>query len=609
MLAVHVALLAWSAYRHSPVNTEVGHLPAGISHWRFGRFDLYRVNPPLVRMVAALPVLYARPATYWNHYSTDPLVRSETQVGIDFVNANGARTFWLYTLGRWACIPFSLIGAWVCYRWASALYGSASGLAALALWCFCPNVLGNGALVMPDVPAAALGAAACYLFWRWLQSPTWFGGLAAGAVLGVAELTKTTLLVFFPLWPLVWIAYRWSQGWSREPRRWQRETTMLAASLVVGLYVINLGYGFEGSFERLRDYTFKSHLLTGAPADDRAFAPGNRFAETPLAALPVPLPRDYLQGIDAQKLDFERGMPSYLRGQWSDRGWWYYYLYGLGIKLPLGTLALVGLAALAAICLREGRASWRDDLALLAPCAAIIVLVSSQNGFSVHFRYVLPALPFLFIWASKPFAFAGGQRTVSSGQRWSEPLPFVQAARRPLLVGMSVVALAWSVASSLWYYPHSLSYFNELVGGPEHGHEHLLDSSIAWGQDLLYLKEWHDAHPEARPFYLAASTRINPRQLGMHVRLPPFALKEVSGSSVTVKNAQGNGQQPGWYAIDVNFLKGADLFTPDGMGDFQRASELDLGTLRAHSPVARAGYSFWIYELKTKNTSDAFVDM
>lgn len=37
--------------------------------------------------------------------------------------------------------------------------------------------------------------------------------------------------------------------------------------------------------------------------------------------------------------------------------------------------------------------------------------------------------------------------------------------------------LAWFVASSLWIYPHSLSYFNESIGGPLNGPEHLLGSN------------------------------------------------------------------------------------------------------------------------------------
>ncbi len=57
LLVIHTLLLAASAWMHSPTRDEWGHLPAGVSHWQLGQFDLYRVNPPLVRMVAALPVL------------------------------------------------------------------------------------------------------------------------------------------------------------------------------------------------------------------------------------------------------------------------------------------------------------------------------------------------------------------------------------------------------------------------------------------------------------------------------------------------------------------------------------------------------------------------
>ncbi|MEJ7640497.1 MAG: hypothetical protein WKF75_21635 [Singulisphaera sp.] len=45
LLSVHAGMLAWIGYRNSPILDEVAHLPAGISHWRFGTFDLYRVNP------------------------------------------------------------------------------------------------------------------------------------------------------------------------------------------------------------------------------------------------------------------------------------------------------------------------------------------------------------------------------------------------------------------------------------------------------------------------------------------------------------------------------------------------------------------------------------
>src|SRR5690606_18779221 len=101
--------------------------------------------------------------------------------------------------------------------------------------------------------------------------------------------------------------------------------------------------------QRLGDYRFQSHIMTGYDGDAKSFPPGNRFADTWLAKAPVPFPKNYVQGIDTQKVDFERGMRSYLGGEWSDRGWWYFYLYAGAIKIPLGTLLLFALATVVSI--------------------------------------------------------------------------------------------------------------------------------------------------------------------------------------------------------------------------------------------------------------------
>ena len=98
-----------------------------------------------------------------------------------FITANGERSFWFFTWARWVCIPFSLLGGYVCYRWAKELYGEWSGLLALTLWCFEPNILANGQMITPDMGATAFGVTAAYVFWRWLKgrvgnspsSPDW----------------------------------------------------------------------------------------------------------------------------------------------------------------------------------------------------------------------------------------------------------------------------------------------------------------------------------------------------------------------------------------------------------------------------------------------------
>ena len=61
LLALHYALAARSLLQENPTVDEVVHLPAGITYWEKGTFRLYHQNPPLVKLVAALPVLWASP--------------------------------------------------------------------------------------------------------------------------------------------------------------------------------------------------------------------------------------------------------------------------------------------------------------------------------------------------------------------------------------------------------------------------------------------------------------------------------------------------------------------------------------------------------------------
>src|SRR5262245_12463839 len=207
LLVVHSSLLAWEGWRQSPAVDEVAHLPAGLSHWKLNRFDLYRVNPPFVRMLAAVPLLFCNPQTDWRNYYEAPYSRQEFLIGEDFAAANGTDVFWYFTLARWACLPLSLLGAWICFSWSHELYGTPAGLTALILWCFCPNVLGNSALITPDSGAAALGVASGYLFWRWLRDASWARALLAGLTLGLAVLTKSTWIVLFGLFPAIYFIW------------------------------------------------------------------------------------------------------------------------------------------------------------------------------------------------------------------------------------------------------------------------------------------------------------------------------------------------------------------------------------------------------------------
>jgi len=148
-------------------------------------------------------------------------------------------------------------------------------------------------------------------------------------------------------------------------------------------------------------------------------------------------------------------------------------------------------------------------------------------------------------------------------------------------------ALAWSVASSLWCYPHSLSYFNELAGGPLGGPKHLLHSNVDWGQDLWYLKAWLEEHPEGGPLKLAYYGYFDPLHVGF----------EYSAPENLSLGADAEKIPPGWYAVSVSFLHGAPFQVYRGDGRKGHLGQDELVAFQKLQPVARAGYSIYVYHV------------
>ena len=222
LLAVHAALVGWQAVADSPTVDEVGHFAAGLEHWRHWKFDLYRVNPPLTRLVALAPVVSRVPTSDADAYLSGRVTapRPEFRAGRVLAHELGARYCGLVVAARISGVGLAVLGGWLCYRWAAVVWGGSAGLLALGMWVFCPSIVGYGHLLTPDMGAAALGLAAAFTLRRWLARPSWGRAVAAGTVLGLAELTKTVWLVAFGLWPVLWILYRLLDGTRPRLKRW-----------------------------------------------------------------------------------------------------------------------------------------------------------------------------------------------------------------------------------------------------------------------------------------------------------------------------------------------------------------------------------------------------
>lgn len=565
LLIVHSCLLLWLAWYQAPVPDEAAHLTAGIYSWQQGRFDLYSVNPPLPRLIASASASRLGLVTDFRNSdppNREPGDRFEWSESIEFMRDNADLARLAIFIGRLTLFPCLLLGAWICWRWAGELYGPWAGCLSAWMWCWSPMILCWGATMMPDIPATVSGLAAAYAFRHWLRSGGYYFAVVAGIALGIAELTKMTLLIFVVVWPMLWLIKIASMGWHR---RHITEFSQLLVLLLTGLMVVNIGYSYVGTGERLGSYTFVSRMLAGANSVACGETGGNRFQNQWLGQLPVPLPHDYVAGADLQKLDFERGLISYLMGEWSNHGWWYYYLVCCGIKLPIGTWILAGIALAdhffhhgecAATSRCPQRGMWFEELILLLPAMAIFVLVSSQTGVNRHFRYLLPAFPFAGILVARAACFGGACS-------W-----------------LVAIAAVGNMVSCLCVYPYSMSYFNELAGGPSKGSRYLLDSNVDWGQDVWGLATWCLQYPDISVLQIALSSSYSKELLESQVKHAGGRMRVLDLDHQIERRQVMPPLPPGWSAIGVH-----------------RLHEPQWSSFQKVKPVAQVGYSIMIFHV------------
>ncbi|MDR2644136.1 MAG: glycosyltransferase family 39 protein [Planctomycetaceae bacterium] len=281
-------LLLGNIFWNSPVQSEDAHLASGVSHHQFWKFDLYRVNPPLVRIGVSFPVYcFGGYCADWTNYASYPLIRSEHRVGVEAMRANGQQSKVQICVARIFCMIFILLGGLCCYLLTCSISEKPSGILVLSLLFFSPYILGHGATIMPDVPSAAFAVISIYFFWRWLRSPEMSIAFTSGVILGLAELTKFTLLIFYPLFVLMWLIYRLPEKKTLTKKDWRQQFKQIAVMFIMSVVVINMCYLFEGTGKFLGSYRFQTTLFAGCKTlKEVPSGGGNRFEKTLFAYIP-----------------------------------------------------------------------------------------------------------------------------------------------------------------------------------------------------------------------------------------------------------------------------------------------------------------------------------
>lgn len=465
----------------------------------------------------------------------------------------------LMFLARLPTIWLGLLLAALVGRWAGKMSRSQwAGALALTLIALDPNVLANMRLTTTDLGLAVGAAVAGFTLWSFLRRPSWTNALIAGAGFGLLQNTKFTAGLFVPLFALVILVGLLVQ-WRSNRANFQNTTNLIPQFPWKTLLMLLTAYPLAAFFILWAAYGFQIGTL-----------PHELPTLSQLAGLTIPLSHHIEQLLDiGGRLQVET--PSFLLGQHSSTGWWYYFPVAFLLKTPLPILILLVMACVLRILYYVNtvqtqaiRNTLLNDAALLIPALGYFAIALTSE-INLGYRHLLPILPFFAVF-------------IANSMGTFQPLKKEKRLRNTA-VALTLLLLG----ISLWVYPHYLSYFNVIAGGPNNGWRYLVDSNIDWGQDLNKLKGWL-AENDVEQVWLSYFGEAQPDYYGINYigldSWPPRLMNPEARPFTPHKPA------PGIYAISATNLQGVHFANHDQFAYF-----------RERDPIAKIGYSLFLYEV------------
>ena len=466
LLAILLLILVSKIKTESITWDEDNHLYAGYMSWKTGDFGLNPEHPPLVKMLAALPILkmsLREPALQNREFKKEAFLG-----GKEFLFKNDADT--MLFRARMAAAGLTVLLAVLVFVAGREMFGTGAGFVALVLLVFDPNQLAHGAFVTTDTGLACFLFATVYCFYRFVKRPTVWRLVCVGLAGGLALSTKHTGILIFPIL-LVLAACESLMGRKEEPEAIKPKRLSLlghvgalAAIAAISVTVLWGSYGFRYAAR-------PAGLQMNPPAAE--FIEGlSRPRETKMLATVAKhqlLPESYIYGL-ADVRNMDDFYSSYLLGKVYPHGVWFYFPVAIAIKSTLAFLALLGIAIWAMALRKLPR--WREILFLTVP-PALYLAVAMSSHMNIGVRHVLPIYAFLGV-------LIGGAATalVESKRRWI------------YVIG---ALLAFQAFTSLRAYPTYISYVNEAWGGQKNAWWLLSDSNADWAQQLKATKKYLDS--------------------------------------------------------------------------------------------------------------------
>ncbi len=477
LFAIHLAL---TSHANTITWDEPDHIYSGYMSWK-GDFGLNPEHPPLVKLVATLPLLNMQlnvPQLQDRPYRLQAVLG-----GRDFIFKNDADK--LVFRAQMAAAIFTLLLLVFVFLTAQEMFGTTAGFIALGLLVFDPTLLAHGALVTTDAIQACFLLASIYAFYRYVKAPSVGRVAITGLAVGLALASKHSAVLVFPMLVIlggIEVFRRNAADIGSQLSVGKRATHLAVALLIIGLLSVGIlwatyGFRYSARGNQLKLSPSMEAQLNQVPNRTEAKVLGE-FARLRL------LPESYIYGF-AHVLFSAKSFNSYVFGKAYPHAVWFYFPAAMLVK---SSLTFVILLVISLWVIASGRLQKRRELAFLLIPALIYLAASMLGGMNIGIRHILPVYIFLAI------LIAGATSVL------------INCRRQWLYV--VVLLLLFQAISVTRTFPSYIAYANEAFGGPKNVWRYLSDSSADWAQQLHAVKRYTNERNIQRCWFVYFGTGV-----------------------------------------------------------------------------------------------------
>ena len=209
-------------------------------------------------------------------------------------------------------------------------------------------------------------------------------------------------------------------------------------------------------------------------------------------------------GVVRQVQHNSHGQGWFLLGHSGPHYVWWYFPVVLTVKLSLPLLLL---PVVIAVCRRGCLLNWA------CLCALIQFALSITYHVQIGVRFLFPAICMGIVGLSasavcaekephpQPLslprnALGEGSLLQQQGESHTPKAVSLQRTRERLPIIVACLGLVWTTFTAVLWWPNGLAYTNGLWGDSRKGYLLVSDSNYDWGQGLLELRQWQQAHPD-----------------------------------------------------------------------------------------------------------------